>query len=248
MNVSNLKIERCSTSVVNVKGYNRVWGTKIPSVNMYEIGSVFKLTFDGEFSIENAKSIMNAGLGIRKNEGFGRVLFLKDYENLKYKREGSKKTEKSFDDKKYSDDSATIKIAAKNYYRLLLKKAMEESIANKESPLKIPSSQIGNVRAQLVANRYNPTEGVKILKDYFHHVDEKDENKKIHDGKSGRKEFSEEIFKILNKPISETLEFKCKSKVMSIQVNELMTDEEELKLKFDYIIELMKYQNRGGNK
>ena len=53
MNVSNLKIERCSTSVVNVKGYNRVWGTKIPSVNMYEIGSVFKLTFDGEFSIEN---------------------------------------------------------------------------------------------------------------------------------------------------------------------------------------------------
>ena len=248
MNVSNLKIERCSTSVVNVKGYNRVWGTKIPSVNMYEIGSVFKLTFDGEFSIENAKSIMNAGLGIRKNEGFGRVLFLKDYENLKYKREGSKKTEKSFDDKKYSDDSATIKIAAKNYYRLLLKKAMEESIANKEWPLKIPSSQIGNVRAQLVANRYNPTEGVKILKDYFHHVDEKDENKKIHDGKSGRKEFSEEIFKILNKPISETLEFKCKSKVMSIQVNELMTDEEELKLKFDYIIELMKYQNRGGNK
>ena len=79
-------------------------------------------------------------------------------------------------------------------------------------------------------------------------MDEKDENKKIHDGKSGRKEFSEEIFKILNKPISETLEFKCKSKVMSIQVNELMTDEEELKLKFDYIIELMKYQNRGGNK
>ena len=89
MGVSDLKVERCSTSTVEVKGYNSTWGVKIPSAVMYEQGSVFYLTYNGVFTKENMLDLCHKGIGIRKNEGFGRVLFLKDYSNIAYKKAGT---------------------------------------------------------------------------------------------------------------------------------------------------------------
>jgi CRISPR/Cas system CSM-associated protein Csm4 (group 5 of RAMP superfamily) len=83
LGVENLKISSCATSTVDVRGYNRTWGGKTPSVVMYEKGSVFCLKFDGELKIENMKKVCETGIGVRKNEGFGRVLFLKNYAGIK---------------------------------------------------------------------------------------------------------------------------------------------------------------------
>ena len=86
LGVERLKIEYCATSTVMVRGYNRTWGTKIPAVTMYEAGSVFHFSFDGILKADKMRELSQSGIGIRRNEGFGQVLFLRDYEKIHRKQ------------------------------------------------------------------------------------------------------------------------------------------------------------------
>lgn len=66
-----------STSVSEYGGFNRQWGCHTPAVRMYDAGSLFKLTFCGESPDEaHLSAIEQSGLGLRRAEGFGQVLFL----------------------------------------------------------------------------------------------------------------------------------------------------------------------------
>ena len=47
LGVTDLKVVQCSTSVASIRGYNRTWGTPVPSVTMYDAGIIFKLSFTG---------------------------------------------------------------------------------------------------------------------------------------------------------------------------------------------------------
>lgn len=85
LEVDDLKIQYCSTSTVNVRGYNRTWGIRLPSMTAYESGSVFHLTFSGVLTLSKMQKIVESGIGIRRNSGFGTVMFLKDYEGVRYK-------------------------------------------------------------------------------------------------------------------------------------------------------------------
>lgn len=85
LEVKDLKIQYCSTSTVNVRGYNRTWGIRLPSMTAYESGSVFHLTFSGVLTLSKMQKMVESGIGIRRNSGFGAVLFLKDYEGVRYK-------------------------------------------------------------------------------------------------------------------------------------------------------------------
>ena len=93
----SLVIDSRATSVVDVRGYNRKWGVRIPSVRMYEKGSVFKLKFNGEIGRDQMLSAMNKGIGVRRNEGFGRILFLKDYEEIMYRMDMAAKYDEPSD-------------------------------------------------------------------------------------------------------------------------------------------------------
>ena len=84
---------------------------------MYEKGSVFRLKYSGVINAEKMLRVCDMGIGIRKNEGFGRVIFIKDYEKIKYKM--SKKYE--FKCEKESngptpEDIKTLERVAKIYY------------------------------------------------------------------------------------------------------------------------------------
>lgn len=242
LGVRNLRIEFCSTSVVNVKGYNRTWGSKIPSIMMYEQGSVFKLGFDGEASYENMKEIMKTGLGVRVNEGFGRVLFLKNYENVKYKLEGSVIEQDFISDSKHDSDDMNLKMIAKNYYKNMIKSKMQQRIVDGTDNISV-RSQVGNVRALLEANRYDAIRGTKVIENYFNHAGNKEQNRKIQNQRASIKPFMEKILNILHNPLAETLHMEKKS-VMGIDVGELLTADEEQRMKFDYILDLMRYENR----
>lgn len=87
LSVSSLRLNRCASSVVEVHGYNRSWDGAIPSSVMYEAGSVFCIeTEDGsEVGAEHFAELEEQGIGIRRNEGFGQVLFLDTYDQLRYK-------------------------------------------------------------------------------------------------------------------------------------------------------------------
>ena len=70
LEVKDLKIQYCSTSTVNVRGYNRTWGIRLPSMTAYESGSVFHLTFSGVLTLSKMQKMVESGIGIRRNSGF----------------------------------------------------------------------------------------------------------------------------------------------------------------------------------
>ena len=85
LGVEQLRIERCAVSTLKSRGYNRLWNTKLPEMTMYEMGSVFQLCYQGVIGQEKAAELLKKGIGIRRNEGFGKVLILEGYEELKKK-------------------------------------------------------------------------------------------------------------------------------------------------------------------
>ena len=73
------------------------------------------------------RKLADTGIGVRTNEGFGRVLFLKDYEKIQYKC-----AEKYFDDsvkeKKTEltkEDSKVLRTIARSYYKNKLERKIQ---------------------------------------------------------------------------------------------------------------------------
>ena len=66
-------------------GYNRTWRTHLPVTKMYEAGSIFHFTYEGTLRPDRMEKIFDEGVGVRRTEGFGRVTFLKDYEQVNRK-------------------------------------------------------------------------------------------------------------------------------------------------------------------
>ena len=78
LGVESLTVEACDTSLAEYGGYNRIWGCHLPAVRMYERGSVFKLRCGGVPSLEALRKLQAEGIGIRREDGFGQVLFLRE--------------------------------------------------------------------------------------------------------------------------------------------------------------------------
>lgn len=76
LGVKEVMVQFCATSMLQAGGYNRVWGCRAPSVHFYDRGSLFRLTCDPAPSLDAIRRVQREGLGIRRAEGFGQVLFL----------------------------------------------------------------------------------------------------------------------------------------------------------------------------
>ena len=79
LGVEQVKIGRSASSVTEMAGFNRTWGCAAPAVAMYEAGSIFTLECSEAPSWSRLHGLEEQGLGIRRNEGCGRVLFFKDF-------------------------------------------------------------------------------------------------------------------------------------------------------------------------
>lgn len=87
LGVSSVKIHRCSTSVTEVQGFNRTLGIQMPAIPMYAAGSVFCLHCSEAPTADAMSNLEQEGLGLRRSEGFGQVLFLRNYDALsKYEK------------------------------------------------------------------------------------------------------------------------------------------------------------------
>ena len=74
--IPSVELALCATSVVEFGGYNRIWKSRNSAVRMYERGSLFRLHCETPPSLDKLRSLEHCGLGIRRSEGFGQVLFL----------------------------------------------------------------------------------------------------------------------------------------------------------------------------
>jgi len=74
---TEVTVTDCATAVADYHAYNRVWQCRSSCVKMYERGSLFKLSFREPPSPAVLGKLQKSGIGIRRAEGFGQVLFLR---------------------------------------------------------------------------------------------------------------------------------------------------------------------------
>ncbi|MFI3212731.1 MAG: RAMP superfamily CRISPR-associated protein [Eubacteriales bacterium] len=77
LGVSWVKIKHCSTSVSGYGGFNRQWRTGNSELTMYDEGSIFKLSCSEIPKLDTIVQIQKDGIGFRREEGFGQVLFIR---------------------------------------------------------------------------------------------------------------------------------------------------------------------------
>lgn len=77
LGVERVEVAACSTAMAEFGGYNRTWKCRVPTLRMYDRGSIFKLRCSAAPKAEAMLDVQRTGLGARRAEGFGQVLFLR---------------------------------------------------------------------------------------------------------------------------------------------------------------------------
>lgn len=252
MGVTDLTIEACATSTVEVKGYNSKWKTKIPSAVMYEQGSVFRLKYHGRLTRERMLAICDGGIGIRLNEGFGRVLFLGTYGDVRYKRAvPSVRNMDAVEVVQCAEDRETLKTAAGCYYRNLLERHKNTYVV--EHPLPkggIANSQLGILESFATAYKYDPREAKRSIDEYFKHAFEKEKNYRAQKMKNSIVELERYVRQVFDTDVEVLLSVSTaeSESVMGIPKKELLTEDEELQFKLELITGMIRYDNKNSKR
>lgn len=95
LGLSNVKQIKSTILTTDVKGYNAMWKSSVPSVTAIKSGSIISYSYDGELDYSKVRDFEMNGIGSKKQEGYGRIyinpsFYVKDCKN--YKK--STKTEK----------------------------------------------------------------------------------------------------------------------------------------------------------
>ena len=138
LGVASVELLHCSTSITQNGSYNRVWQCRAPSLRMYDRGSLFHLKCSQPPALERVRQIQNEGLGVRRPEGFGQVLFLPParLEGLNIKKSVEK-------DGRQETDSAQASRAA------VIRRAKYKWVEKKTGELarfKLSKSQLGMIQ------------------------------------------------------------------------------------------------------
>lgn len=247
LGVEKLGVRFCSTSTVTVRGYNSAWGVKTPSAVMYEQGSVFHLEYQGVLTAERMRAVCDRGIGIRRGEGFGRVLFLEDYEQIRYKEavQYVRKSACGAEESRSAEDEETLRIAAKGYYRNVLRQAMNRYVVNE--PLSrgmVSNSQLGTLESFATAYRYEPEEAERVIRKYLEHADGKADKNRVQKNKSNTRQLGKYVLRILDTDIEELLKAETKERdsVMGIPKKEIFTLEERKQMRLELIVKMIRYE------
>ncbi|MEG2137083.1 MAG: hypothetical protein RRY64_00350 [Oscillospiraceae bacterium] len=83
LGVETVRVDACATSLVEVGGFNRTWGCAVPALTMYDGGSTFLLTCTPPPTFAALRRLELSGLGLRRSEGCGQVLFLRNLAGIR---------------------------------------------------------------------------------------------------------------------------------------------------------------------
>ena len=262
--VNDLRIKECATSVTNIRGYNRQYGGPVPSVTMYEKGSVFHLTFKGTITAATAETVYDTGIGERRNEGFGQIRFLKGYEDIRYKQKLPVDDQLLYDQAEHKEDDAVLKLAAANYYRQRIREASEVYISgfSKKKIESLSNSQVGNIFALAVANRFAPGSGETAITSYLRHALDKENGLRVAREKASIAALVEIVEEILNvringehgkreKSLHNLLFEKYKEApigmkmpgriIMGFRTEDLLSVEEERRIRLEILAKLIRF-------
>ncbi len=249
LGVKNLRIESCSASTVIVKGYSRVWKGPVPSVTMYEQGSVFLLRYDGTLTTERMYAVCDQGIGIRVNEGFGRVLFLEHYDKIRYKQAvpDCRSIVQVVDAPKITGDDETLKIAAKGFYRRRLQRALSRYVV--DHPIKtekISDSQLGTLESFAAAYKYDPQKAKRMIYAFLDYAGEKEQKNRVQKEKNSMRELKAYVSHIFGTDPEELLCVHTKNAhtVMGIPKQEIFSADDADRIRLELIIRMIRYRNK----
>ena len=86
LGIHNVKLVYSSTGIVNTGGFNHKWKAAMPQNSAVAAGSWFVFSYEGELNKERLASVEENGIGQRRQEGFGRILFNLDVGEQEVKR------------------------------------------------------------------------------------------------------------------------------------------------------------------
>ena len=209
-------------------------------------------------TVETIRELSDAGIGIRRNEGFGRVLFLKDgYEkiNLKQSEEYFANTvEKEPLPVMNSEDKKVICIAARSYYKAMLQQGLQKFVLKKKEELsddiRTSASQLGMLDSVITAYQYNPEQAISSLRKHLSESMKREENNRIqkqHNSLQNVGKLIENEILNENKKIEDIAGFKGKNEgcIMGISTSELLPEDEEKQMKLKVILDLIRFNNKG---
>ena len=182
LGVDQVEMALCSTSLTESVGFNRTWGCELAALPMYESGSMFKLRCTPAPTAEALARVQREGLGLRRAEGCGQVLFWKDFLQLR---------------------SATADKAApapKNTAPDRVRRARCRWLLENRVPGGLSKSQLGSLQAE--CERAMAQNGdTRRLMEFFDH---NEKERGAHHG-DRFKRIRPRVEQILNTPLHETL-------------------------------------------
>ena len=243
----------CATSVVKVHGYNRTYGGRTPDVNMYQAGSVFHLHFDGVMKADRIHALLEQGIGVRRNEGFGQAMILADYDGLKRKKRGMVLPADHRTGAESEEDRETCRKIAEVWFRRQIEKAMLTYVVQHPFDRKDASvSQLGALEEYTLGCRNDPSYAEEKLRAYIEHAEEKDNRNNIHKKKSDVRRLGEDILHLLE---LDRISFEKKlevpepvlhmEEIMGVPIGDIVTEEKLKGWKLDLITMLIRYDNKG---
>lgn len=192
LGVEKVTIVQCGTSLSERGGYNRAWECRAPGVWMYDPGSIFHLQCSDVPKLENLWDVEASGLGIRRAEGCGQVLFLRRelFESLT-RKEAAEQNSTAFAD----SHAAQVRRAK---YQWVMKNS------EKVSSCKLSRSQVGSIQA-LCEKSIMESKGLKELKNHLEH--NLTERGAAHGARF--REIDQLIKNVTATPLSETIGVSC---------------------------------------
>ncbi len=235
--LGNFEIKECSSSIINVYGRNRTIGGNIPTTVMYEKGSVFVFKFDTAPDIKKIIEFENTGIGIRRAEGYGQIVFTDKLPSNAIKKEmDTEKITLTTNEKLNPEETKMLENLAKNYYKLLIKRVMEQKVIEERG--KLSKSQLGVILSMISTLKAVPEDAQKILEDFFR---EKSERKESISSKYNK--IKEHIKTVFNSKINEFFDIN-KETIFGLETKDLFNKNDEIQIKLDFLETEIRYNFR----
>ncbi|TZE82168.1 RAMP superfamily CRISPR-associated protein [Calorimonas adulescens] len=242
-----------STEIVG--GFNNKWGMNLPQSNAIKAGSTFVLRSSQKPDINRLYKLMDEGVGERREEGFGRLIF-----NPNHKEELEKEKIK-WERKRYRDNELPdMSEEERKNVEVILKRIWHERIKRKIISYiaslafdggDISNSQLNNLRLQLHKRRFgNGSELYDEINNYFKGLNKKylDQYEKTFIGlkKARVKEFIDDI---CGKSENQFTNLLGVEKVKIKDISPSLSEEELTGFKvilIDKVLERLYRKNKGG--
>lgn len=179
LEVQDVKVEKIATDTSIVGGYNNKWKCRLPQYEGNKAGSIYEYSYKGKLKSKNIEKLMNSGIGLRTEEGYGRILIM-PYFNINKVQKAMKNNSGLQEINKLEEkENNQIKYIVNSICRNKINEIMQKRIVEDyKSDKSVNKSQIGKL-VQLfdVVQAFEKKDGISKIKDYIDHLKIRHDNK-----------------------------------------------------------------------